>query len=777
MTTTKAVIARAWRLPTAATLLLLGSLAAHAEVAPAADKAAAATQKDAKDATTADKKPEAPAQAATDKSAVPDPAAKDSAAKDSATAEGKDAASTDKKPGDTAAKPDTGSAADTAKAEPAKTPAQTDGGKVNETAKTEPAKAEPAKTEPAKKVDAPATTAALPDAAGSASAAGVSDQALPPADAIVADVRQMIPDATKGSNADDVAALAAFYEELSGPAIWVSTSGLTAKGKSAVQEIGKADDWGLRATDFDVPHIADGTLVPEAAAAAEIKVAQAVLKYARYARGGRINPASISQLMDQSPTLKAPKSVLTEIATAPAPDAYLRSLHPKHEQFERLRQVLLKLRGGSEEKEEQQPEEEEPALGVKLPPGRLLSGGMEDPQVSLLRKRLKVPADDAAHENVYDDKLQAAVRDFQRTKGLRQDALVGNNTRALLNGQPKPVAAVVTPDSKIERILINMERWRWEPDDLGDFYVWDNVPEFLTRVVKNGKVIHSDKIIVGQPSWPTPIFSADMKTIVFHPSWGVPDGIKRKELAPLLRKSTGGAGLFGIFGGGYSAQAVLDAYQLKAFYNGRQIDPNQVDWSSANIAAYSFQQPPGPKNVLGDVKFMFPNKHDVYMHDTPERNLFVKSFRALSHGCMRVEDPRRLAEVLLGEDKGWSPQKVQGMFRGYSADVPLTTHIPVHITYFTARVDDSGRLLTFADFYGLDSRTAAALTGRSVRFEQPAYADDEVASSSDPEEPSFSSGGYPPSSGYPPGASRQSHKKQYQSPASLADAITDIFSP
>ena len=163
---------------------------------------------------------------------------------------------------------------------------------------------------------------------------------------------------------------------------------------------------------------------------------------------------------------------------------------------------------------------------------------------------------------------------------------------------------------------------------------------------------------------------------------------------------------------------MLDAYQLKVYYNGRQIDPNQVDWSSANIAAYSFQQPPGPKNVLGDVKFMFPNKHDVYMHDTPERNLFVKSFRALSHGCMRVEDPRRLAEVLLGEDKGWSPRKGARHVQRLQHRCGAHTHIPVHMTYFTMRVDDDGKLLTFADFYGLDSRTAAALTGRTVRFER-----------------------------------------------------------
>ncbi len=782
MTTLKAILLRSGLVPVAAAVLLTGALPARAEdpaTPPKIADPAAAAAKDS-DATpaadAADKSKSATAdKSSEDKASESKASEKESASKNSAAPEGsesKEAAATEKKPGATGAVPEPKiSGGDAAKADTSeskdadKAKADASESKDGDAAKADASS--PASNSPASEnaaaapaSGAPAATAALPDPASPTPAAGVSDAVLPPADATVAAVREMIPEVAKGSNADDVAALAGFYEELSGPTIWVTTDGLTAKGKAAIEEIGKADDWGLRASDFNVPHLSPGSLTADAAAKAEIEIAQAVLKYARYARGGRINPASISQLMDQSPTLKAPKSVLTEIAAADAPDAYLRSLHPQHEQFQRLRQVLLKLRG-SDEKVEDEPEED-PALSVKLPPGRLLRGGMEDPQVALLRKRLKVPADDPTKENVYDQQLQDAVMAFQRSKGLRQDALVGNNTRAVLNGQPKPVA--VSSSSTLERVLINMERWRWVPAELGDYYVWDNVPEFLTRVVKDGKIIHTDKIIVGQPSWPTPIFSADMKYIVFHPSWGVPSGIKRKELAPLLRKSSGGAGLFGIFGGGYSAQAVLDAYQLKAYYNGRQIDPNQVDWSSANIAAYSFQQPPGPKNVLGDVKFMFPNSHDVYMHDTPERNLFVKSFRALSHGCMRVEEPRKLAEILLGEDKGWSPDKVRGMFNGYSNQVTLDRHIPVHITYFTASVDDNGKLRTYADFYGLDSRTSAALTGRPVRFEQPTYDDDDVATSDTP--PSYS-----------PQARRQAKKKQYGGPATLADAISDIFSP
>jgi murein L,D-transpeptidase YcbB/YkuD len=246
-----------------------------------------------------------------------------------------------------------------------------------------------------------------------------------------------------------------------------------------------------------------------------------------------------------------------------------------------------------------------------------------------------------------------------------------------------------------------------------------------------------------------------MKTIVFHPSWGVPDGIKRKELLPQLRSSSGG-GLLGLFTGAPSSQAVLDAHNLQAYHQGRPIDANQVDWSRANVAAYDFRQPPGPKNVLGTVKFMFPNKHDVYMHDTPERDLFARSFRGLSHGCMRVGNPRRLAEVLLAEDKGWPAAMVASLFNGGSQEVELTSHIPVHVTYFTAMVDYRGSLRTFGDLYGLDARVGAALLGRKVRFETPRYDAETIA-----------------------GGDRRGPARPSQSSAAanIAEAIADIFSP
>jgi murein L,D-transpeptidase YcbB/YkuD len=582
----------------------------------------------------------------------------------------------------------------------------------------------------------------------------VADAALPSPDPILVRIREKLSVLGRRVREGDVTALYEYYGDPGSSALWVTTSGLTDKGRAAIKEIRKADDWGLRASAFELPVVNGSDVSPDATADAEVKLALAVLKYARHARGGRVNPTHISKIIDRKPPLLAPSVVLTEIAASDAPGDYLQSLHPKHGQFHKLRAVLLKLRGG----EETEPRPKvDPALNVRIPPGRLLRSGVEDAQVALLRKRLKVPAVDPSQENVFDEEVREAVIAFQRSKRLQPDGLVGNGTRARLNGRRAPVVDR-TPGKQIQRILINMERWRWLPEDLGEFYVWDNVPEFLTRIVKNDKIIHTDKIVAGQPSWPTPSFSADMKTIVFHPSWGVPAGIKRKELLPLLRKSSGGGFLF--FGGGYTSQAVLDAHDLRVSYNGKPINPNSVDWNSVNINAFSFTQPPGPKNVLGTVKFMFPNKHSVYMHDTPEKELFARSFRGESHGCMRVAQPRRLAEILLAQDKGWSAARVRSMFSGYSRDVRLDTPIPVHITYMTARVDENGRLRTYGDLYGMDSRVGSALLGRPVRFGTPRYeAGPSAGSSGQPVRP------------------RARKKKQKQAPATLADAIQNLFAP
>jgi murein L,D-transpeptidase YcbB/YkuD len=259
-------------------------------------------------------------------------------------------------------------------------------------------------------------------------------------------------------------------------------------------------------------------------------------------------------------------------------------------------------------------------------------------------------------------------------------------------------------NDKIRLVLVNMERWRWLPNNLGNFYVRANIPEFKLRVVEDRKVIHSAKIVVGLTNKQTPIFSADMQTIVFNPSWYVPNSIKTEEIRPYIRR-TGGW-----FNSGGWDTSVIERHNLKVAYNGQVVNPQSIDWDRVDIRTLGFRQPPGPDNVLGVVKFLFPNKHDVYMHDTPQRFLFNKEVRAESHGCMRVQNPDEFATVLLKHDRSWSQANTEHQIRtANDSGIALKNRIPVYITYFTAWANPDGSLSTYRDIYGHDARMARAL--------------------------------------------------------------------
>ncbi len=525
------------------------------------------------------------------------------------------------------------------------------------------------------------------------------------------------------TNAEDRAALITFYQSRSAP-LWVTDGAFNSRATVVIAEIKKADEWGLQASAFELPDLTAGAST-DALGEAEARLSIAVLKYARHARGGRIEPLSISNIWDMKPTLKDPKSVLSEIADNATPDAYLTSLHPKHAGFHNLRQALLKARGPHE------PEKIDEALKIKLPVEGSIKPGQEHADISLLRKRLKLEANSASNETLYDARLEAAVKAFQEESGIKANGILNAKTRSALNreGEPKKL----DPSRGVDRIVINMERWRWLPEDLGSVHVMNNIPEFVGRVNKGEQTLWEEKIIVGLPTWPTPILTSSMQFVIFNPEWGVPDGIKVKELLPRLKRASGngGGGFFDqLFGGSSSGGArVLAAYGLKPSINGRPVDANSVDWNRVDIRSFSFVQPSGGQNPLGTVKFRFPNRHDVYMHDTTQRGLFAQSRRALSHGCIRVENPRKLAEVLLGEDKGWSSQKVGSMFSGGggSNEISLTKEVPVYLTYFTASADSDGKIKSFGDLYGHDSRVMQALAGRAVKYDAPDHSNDEVA--------------------------------------------------
>jgi murein L,D-transpeptidase YcbB/YkuD len=554
-------------------------------------------------------------------------------------------------------------------------------------------------------------TSQTSEAATGNGAAQAADAAKP-ADPIIAAARTRLTDAGLASkvHAADLEAMSQFYNERTDSALWISKDGLSSKGALLVGEIAKAADWGLEPAAFEVPAAPSSGASPEALAEAEVKLSIAALRYARFARGGRLDPRSLSRILDLDPPVKSPKDVLAELAVNSAPDAVLRALHPRHEQFERLRQALLKARGRTVPDEPAKP-----ALLVKLPAGKTVRPGQEHADVALLRKRLEVPAEAGAKETLLDARLADALEVFQLASGLQPTGALTQSTRTALNAEGEPKRT--TPEQSVQRLIVNMEKWRWMPESLGAYYVWSNVPEFQARVIRDGKEVFKEKIIAGQPEWATPTFSAAMQYVVFNPSWGVPDGIKQRELLPRLQRAGGGGFFDQLFGGGGGGAGVLAAYGLTAYRNGKPVDPNSVDWSSTDIRNYSFTQPPGAKNPLGFVKFRFPNKHDVYMHDTTQRELFAQSYRALSHGCMRVQNPRKLADIVLLEDKGWSPDRVQDAIAS-SGEITLDKPVPVHVTYFTAIVDEAGKVSTFGDLYGHDTRITAAL-GKPMRFDAP----------------------------------------------------------
>ncbi|MDX2309292.1 MAG: L,D-transpeptidase family protein [Hyphomicrobium sp.] len=555
-----------------------------------------------------------------------------------------------------------------------------------------------------------------------------------------ADIRlRLLNDAAKAGEEDavDWQGLIAFYEGRADEPVFMGRGGYTATAKALSDELAKADAYGLDPKAFVVPSFPDDApgatpLAFDQRVEGELAFALVVLKYARHARGGRIPdpPKQLSSYLDRAPQYLDPRDVLVSITSTTDPAAALRATHPKHPEFERLRQRYLAMKAEADEAKEIV---RIPSKGPKLIPGE------SHPDVALVRERLGVempPAPpppaatttvgstydapskrksknaDGPREHVYDDVLAAAVAKFQSEKGQKADGIIGSRTRAAFND-------IVTPSP--ERILANMEMWRWMPEDKGDFFVWVNIPEFMVRVVKKGHVIHEERVITGEVSKQTPIFSDELETIYFNPRWNVPQSIKVLELYPGLARG----------GGSFYRQGLVMTY------NGRRVDPQSVNWGKADIRNYDIYQPSGPGNALGIVKFTFPNKHAVYLHDTPTKNLFNAESRPFSHGCMRVRNPMRLAEVLLQEDKGWPVEQVHLTQTSDADEIPIKMqhHIPVHVTYFTTRIADDGTETNFKDVYGHEQRLKLALAGRfseiaigpdhlaPVKFQRVEYAD------------------------------------------------------
>ncbi len=400
---------------------------------------------------------------------------------------------------------------------------------------------------------------------------------------------------------------------------------------------------------------------------------------------GRVDPGKIYDDWFARRRYEDLSSVLQVALETNSVEETLRSLVPKHPGYQRLKKALLDYR--------------RMAAGDPWPAltdGPVLRKGDRDDAVVALRRRLTLSGDlppaQPGEKDLFDDALEEAVLRFQRRHGLETDGVVGRGTRRMLS---------VPVETRVRQIELNLERWRWLPVDLGRRYVLVNIADFSLEVAEDNKKVMDMKVIVGKNYQRTPVFSGKMTYVEINPYWNVPKSIATEELLPKIRKDP----------------AYLKKERMKVIKEtGRKqieiVDPGEVNWSemSEGNFPYRLRQEPGPRNPLGRIKFMFPNKYGVYLHDTSEPALFERTRREFSHGCIRIEKPLDLAEYVLRGDPNWPRESIQAaMASKKTRVVTLPEPIDVHILYWTAWVDEDGTVQFRDDIYERDEDLLRAL--------------------------------------------------------------------
>jgi L,D-transpeptidase YcbB len=465
-------------------------------------------------------------------------------------------------------------------------------------------------------------------------------------------------------------AVEAFYAARNYAPLWIDHGNAGERAQAVAAFLAKVDADGLDPADYVLPAVKAGADTA-ALAEAELKTTATVLTYARHAQIGRVHYSRISSDIAFNLAAPEPADVLGSVADTKDVAGALERFNPPHAGYKALKAKLAELRGG---KGDAAPKRIEQGPVLKL-----AKTAMQDPRVPLLRQRLGVAEE--AGNNTYDKPLADAVKKFQDGRGL---AATGNLTTATVDALNGP-----KHDRAVDVILANMERWRWLPRDLGKTYVMVNIPDYTLKVVSNGATVWTTRIVTGQPGQKaTPLLSETMKYITVNPTWNVPPSIINNEYLPALQQDP----------------TALERIGLKLEHN-----------RDGTVRIY---QPPGERNALGRIRFNFPNKFLVYQHDTPDKHLFAKETRAYSHGCMRVQNPDKYAEVLLSlanPKDNYTVDRIHRMYGTGEVDIHLQTPIPVHITYQTAYVDDAGKLVMRDDVYGRDNRYFAVMKGDEHR--------------------------------------------------------------
>lgn len=456
--------------------------------------------------------------------------------------------------------------------------------------------------------------------------------------------------------------------------------GNAAAARTLHAALSRAADEGLNPADYTIAGF-DGLLAmtsPAARADLDILLSMLLVRYAADLRHGRLAPRRLDPELFAQPRVVNPTVILSQAAASDDLAIHLNRLAPANAPYRRLRRALADYQriardGGW------QPLAEGPAI----------KAGMRGPEVAALRRRLMAEGwtTDAGRDgdaDLFDPALVLALQEFQRHRLLDTDGVVGSKTRAALN---------VPVQERMRQLMLNMERWRWMPDDLGSFYVIVNMAAYELEVIDSGSIALSMRVVVGKPYRRTPVFSDRIRYLEFNPTWTVPVKIASQDLVPkeiadpgYLQKN--GFRMFDGWSGG-----------------AQEIDLGSVEWTQyrGRRLPFRLQQMPGKTNALGRVKFMFPNKHDVYLHDTSAPELFSRTLRSFSSGCIRVEKPRELAELLLRDTPNWDTAAIDRALADEKTKVAnLAEPVPVYLTYRTAWLGEGGTPRFAPDIYDRD---------------------------------------------------------------------------
>jgi murein L,D-transpeptidase YcbB/YkuD len=459
-------------------------------------------------------------------------------------------------------------------------------------------------------------------------------------------------------------------------------------GRRALAALRRATEEGLRPDDYHAAAIeralagrAGGS--PTLDADIQVLIADGLVSFADDVRYGRVAPNLLNPAWNVDPRAGVPAldARLEELIAAPDPGRAIEGAIPDHFIYKGLKGALAQLRAI------------EAAGGwPAVPAGPALKPGARGPAVVAVRKRLATGGllDAAADLDspVYDDALKAAVATFQDRHRLEADGVVGRTTVDAMN---VPVA------TRIDQVRANLERARWVVNGLSDSFILVNLPAFKVYVIRDRRNVWEARAQVGKAARKTPSFRANMQYLVFNPDWTVPPTILREDVIGAMKKGQNAV-----------ARKGLRIYDRQ----GNEVPPASIDWSTASAGSfpYTLRQPPGPTNALGRVKFIFPNPHSIFLHDTPSRELFASDTRTFSSGCIRVEQPLDLAAALLDRQENWTRARIDEVVAtAETQTVYLTEPLPVLIVYWTVSVGASGEIRTARDVYALDPPLIRAL--------------------------------------------------------------------